>query len=90
MLALIRASLSPYLTSSNIGTFLLLFVLLPVLSLVMRIRRKRTGSGTIHGAADVRRRLAGHNTQAGVIGSLWREVVRAVGDTIRMGGGGLV
>lgn len=56
----------------------------------MRIRRKRTGSGTIHGAADVRRRLAGHNTQAGVIGSLWREVVRAVGDTIRMGGGGLV
>ena len=45
------------------------------------------GSGTIHGAADVRRRLAGQNT---LIGSLWREVVRAVGDTIRMGGGGLV
>lgn len=59
----------------------------------MRIRRKRIGSGTMTqgAAADVRRRLAaGQDAPAGVIGSVWREVVRAVGDTIRMGGGGLV
>ena len=44
------------------------------------------------GAADaVRRRLAANQTiGAGFLKKLWDETLRAVGDTVRMGGRGLV
>jgi hypothetical protein len=90
-LAVIRASLLPYLTSSRVTTFLLLFVLVPVISLIIKIRRQRkivAGAGL--GAAEVvKRRLANGQVQT-TIGRVWGEVVRAVTDTVRMGGGGLV
>ena len=92
ILALIRASLGPYLTSPRVTTFLLLFFLLPLVSLIMRIRRHRrtVDAGARLGAADVvRRRLANGQGQT-VISRIWAEVVKAVGDTVRMGGGGLV
>src|SRR5882762_11614681 len=91
-LAVIRASLLPYLTSSRVTTFLLLFVLVPVISLIIKIRRQRriVGTGAGLGAAEVvKRRLANGQVQT-TIGRVWGEVVRAVTDTVRMGGGGLV
>lgn len=92
-LTLIKASLGPYLTTSKMTTFVLLFVLLPLVSFVMRIRRRRrlmgAGAGGAAAADVVRRRLAASQSQ-NTIGWIWREVVRAVGDTVRMGGGGLV
>ena len=78
--------------------YFVVFVVFPAISLAVRIRRRnlrtvRAEKG-VTGAADVvRRKLRG--TQGGsvpggsLIGSLWSEVVRVVGDTIRMGGGGL-
>jgi uncharacterized membrane protein len=84
--------LGPYLTSSRVTTFLLLFFLLPLVSLIMRIRRHRrtVSAGAGLGAADVvRRRLANGQGQT-AIGWIWAEVVKAVSDTVRMGGGGLV
>jgi uncharacterized membrane protein len=90
--ALIRASLGPYLTSSRLTTFLLLFVLLPLVSLVLRIRRQRrtVRAGSRLAAGDVvRRRLASGRGQT-TISRIWEEMVKAVSDTVRMGGGGLV
>ncbi|KAF7979151.1 hypothetical protein HWV62_43399 [Athelia sp. TMB] len=95
-LALLRASLAPLggQLSGRVYTFVLLFVLIPLISLVLRIRRRQaSGVGGVAGvgAADaVRRRLAAAGAGAGVVGRVWSEVVRAVGDTVRMGGGGLV
>lgn len=63
------------------------------MSIAVRIRRRRRfmGGGGGGAAADiVRRRLAGGQAQGNSIAWLWGEVVKAVGDTIRMGGGGLV
>lgn len=54
----------------------------------------RITSGQATGAADaVRRRLrsaqAGTVAGTGFVSAMWNEMIRAVGDTIRMGGGGL-
>ena len=92
--------------------FALLFVVVPLLSFIVRVRRKKarlrglggtsTAAGTLTGSAspisavrpgvagsvvDVRRRLEGRQS---IFGSVWREVTRAVTDTVRMAGGGLV
>lgn len=45
-------------------------------------------SATITNAELVRRRLGG--VEAGVLGRIWGEVVRAVADTVKMAGSGLV
>jgi hypothetical protein len=106
--ALLRASLRPYLTRTRVTTFLLLFVLVPLISFVLRMRRRRlllTSSGVGAGltaatataaasasTADlVRRRLGtAGGSETGVIGRAWGEVLRVVGDTVRMAGSGLV
>ncbi|KAI0777029.1 hypothetical protein BC629DRAFT_1594749 [Irpex lacteus] len=83
-------------TKSKIMVYFVVFVVFPVISLAVRIRRRnfrlaQAGQGA-QGAADVvRRRLKGTTSGPGgsLLGSLWNEVARAVGDTIRMGGGGL-
>ncbi|KAJ3480784.1 hypothetical protein NLI96_g8103 [Meripilus lineatus] len=75
-------------------TFVLLFVIVPIVSFVLRLRRRRIAgvAGTSAGAAvEVRRRLRTGNAQGrGPIAMVWDEFVRAVGDTVRMGGRGLV
>jgi len=103
---LVRDTLRPHLTASKL-VFALLFVVVPLLSFVVRLRRKRArvrglgGAGAASplsavrpGAAgsvvDVRRRLGMGEGQQSVFGSVWREVTRAVSDTVRMAGGGLV
>ena len=55
------------------------------------------GVGSESGAAartkaveDVRRRLSGVQGRRGLVGTLWDEAVRAVWDTVTMGGRGLV
>ncbi len=83
-------------TKSKVMVYFVVFVVFPAISLAVRIRRRnfrlaQAGQGA-QGAADVvRRRLKGTTSGPGgsLLGSLWNEVTRAVGDTIRMGGGGL-
>jgi hypothetical protein len=94
MYALIKASLGPYLTTSNLTTFLILFIVFPLLSFVLKVRRRRLHTATAGTVVrestidQVRKRLkwGGRN----VLVRLSREVVRAVIDTIQMGGRGLV
>ncbi|KDR76121.1 hypothetical protein GALMADRAFT_247333 [Galerina marginata CBS 339.88] len=106
--ALIRASLAPYLTSTKVTTFLLLFVLVPLISFVLRMRRRRKllatlgGGGAVAGVAAassavtnaelVRRRLhaASGVVESGLVQRAWGEIVRVVGDTVKMAGSGLV
>ncbi|TFK40446.1 hypothetical protein BDQ12DRAFT_680980 [Crucibulum laeve] len=97
--ALIRATLAPYITTPRLSTFIVLFVLVPLLSFVLRIRHRRQrqllgggGSGTLSVTSNtdlVRRRLAAGN-ENGFLGRAWSEVIRAVADTVRMAGSGLV
>lgn len=83
-------------TTSRLTTFLFVFVLLPLVSLILRIRRHRrqqalrgsAGVGNIAAAEAVRRRL-GSGAGRSMIGWIWGEVVRVFGDALRMGGGGL-
>ncbi|KAF9466623.1 hypothetical protein BDZ94DRAFT_1251378 [Collybia nuda] len=94
--ALIKASLAPYLTTSNISTFFILFVIFPFVSLVLRARHKRRkaivsgnpGSYMQNNAALARRRL--QINEAGLLGRVWSDIVRVVLDTVRMAGSGLV
>ena len=103
-MSLIRAAFQPYLSRGlfsvpNLVAFVVLFVILPTLSLVLRFRRRRrlltsgsrganSGSGS-RVVADVRRRLGG--VQKGSIWrSVWEETIRTISDTFMMGGRGLV
>ncbi|KAG1737752.1 hypothetical protein EDB19DRAFT_1985045 [Suillus lakei] len=82
-LALIRSYLSHYFTAKKIATLFILF-LIPLLSLIIRRRRR------VETPADqVRRRLLEARGDS-IARRLWNELVRAVLDTVRMGGGGLV
>lgn len=72
--------------------------------MTLRIRRRRRlalggvgtpaltgGDASVNTAELVRRRLQAVNgRESGILGTLWSEVVRVVGDTIKMGGSGLV
>ena len=103
--ALIRASLAPYLASKRMTTFLVLFLLVPLISFVLRMRRRKK-SFNLNGAAQiaanvtatathaylVRKRLqtAGGGVKGSLFGRVWGEVVRVVGDTVKMAGSGLV
>ncbi|KAF7298024.1 hypothetical protein HMN09_01023500 [Mycena chlorophos] len=95
--ALIKASIAPYLTSTtrlsvvSIATF----VLLLVLPLFLRRRAARRQPDPPGGNAElVRRRLlaasAASGGGAGLLGRVLAATIRVVGDTIRMGGSGLV
>ena len=97
--ALIKASLAPYLTSARLPTLLLIFVFIPLISFVLRRRRRKRLASLTLGAANsanfsnadfVRRRLLGAETESGVPQRAWRQVVRVVTDTLKMAGGGLV
>ncbi|KAJ7497025.1 hypothetical protein FB451DRAFT_212059 [Mycena latifolia] len=97
--ALLKASLAPYITShvKLSAISLTTFVLLLVLPLLVRRRRAANKvSGELPGgnAELVRRRLlaasAASGGGAGLLGRMLAAVVRVVGDTVRMGGSGLV
>lgn len=83
-------------SKSKLTALFLLFVVFPIISFVIRARRRRITGGLAGpgGTADaVRRRLRAANQ--GIIGvgfaqRIWEEAVRAVSDTVRMGGRGLV
>jgi hypothetical protein len=76
-------------------TAFVFFILMPIVSIVFRLRKQRIAAPATNSdsanraAADVRRRLVGQK-QTGLLRSFWIEVVNAIGDTIRMGGRGLV
>ncbi|KAJ7072577.1 hypothetical protein C8F01DRAFT_1045281 [Mycena amicta] len=96
--AVIKASIAPYLTSParlsviSIATFVLLLVL------PLFLRRRRAAQKRVDlpaGNAElVRRRLlaasAASGGGAGLLGRVLAATIRVVGDTIRMGGSGLV
>lgn len=83
-------------TTSNVSTFFILFVVFPLVSLVLRARHRRRkavasgglGSYTPNSAELARRRL--QVDEAGLFGRVWGEVIRVVLDTVRMAGSGLV
>lgn len=81
-----------HLTKSKASTFILLLIIFPVLSLVFRLRRRKTVTGSSSGMAQsVRRRLqSGALQNKGVVAGVWGELVRSVVDTVKMGGRGLV
>ncbi|KAF5388275.1 hypothetical protein D9615_000289 [Tricholomella constricta] len=92
--ALIKASLTPYLTTSNVSTFFLIFIALPLVSLTLRARHRRRkalygSSGAGNNVELARRRLQGER-EIGVLGRAWGEAVRVVCDTVKMAGSGLV
>ncbi|KAG1825623.1 uncharacterized protein BJ212DRAFT_1443705 [Suillus subaureus] len=83
-LALLRYYFNHYFTANRIATLLVLFFLIPFMSLILRRRRR------LETPADlVRRRLLEARGDS-FARRLWNELVRAVLDTVRMGGGGLV
>ncbi|KAG1845488.1 hypothetical protein DFJ58DRAFT_800837 [Suillus subalutaceus] len=83
-LALVRSYFNHYFTASRIATLSIFFFLIPLMSLIFRRRRR------LETPADlVRRRLLEARGDS-IVRRLWNELVRAVLDTVRMGGGGLV
>ncbi|KAI0925522.1 hypothetical protein AcV5_008238 [Taiwanofungus camphoratus] len=104
-LALLRSSLDALLQSASrtkLTAWLLFIVAFPLLSFVFQLRRRRTriaaGSAPPGGGAaeEVRRRLRsaalleGKGGAGGILWRLWQEFLRAVSDTVQMGGRGLV
>lgn len=92
-----KAAIEPYLTTGRLTTLFLLFVVLPLASFLIRKRRRAArianaggagGVAAITNAELVRRRLGG--VEAGLLRRVWGEVVRAVTDTVKMAGSGLV
>jgi len=104
-LALLRSSfdaLVQRMSRTKVAAYLLLFVVFPLLSFVFRVRRRRA-SGAGNGAhssgttvEEVRRRLRssalmeGKGSAGGFVWQMWTELLRAVSDTVQMGGRGLV
>ncbi|KAI0649444.1 hypothetical protein C8Q79DRAFT_903518 [Trametes meyenii] len=94
-LALLSASvrsLLKELSRTKVLACAVLFVVLPLVSFALRLRRRRVAQGAGSGPTvdAVRRRLRGAEAQGGVAGRVWQEVARAVLDTVRMAGRGLV
>ncbi|KAH7911078.1 hypothetical protein BJ138DRAFT_1179807 [Hygrophoropsis aurantiaca] len=88
-LTLIKASLKPYFAANKLMALSILFFLLPLISFLFRIRRRREAGGTGSAADHVRRQLLDARSDS-LLRRLWNEGRRAVTDTVRMGGGGLV
>lgn len=59
-------------------------------SVVARIGSESGAASRTKAVNDVRRRLSGVQGRRGLISTLWDEAVRAVRDTVAMGGRGLV
>ncbi|EPT01621.1 hypothetical protein FOMPIDRAFT_1036126 [Fomitopsis schrenkii] len=96
-LALLRtscAALTRGVSRAKFLAYVLVFVVVPLLSFVLRVRRTRAakggGAGQRGAVEEVRRRLKGGGEGKGVVARVWEELVRAVGDTVQMGGRGLV
>jgi hypothetical protein len=86
-LALIRESLRAYLTTNRLTTLTILFLLLPLVSYIIRRRRARAAAApALASTADqVKRRL--FDTRGGsILHKLWSEVGSVIWDTVRMGG----
>ncbi|KIK99594.1 hypothetical protein PAXRUDRAFT_131787 [Paxillus rubicundulus Ve08.2h10] len=88
-LALIKEFLRSYLTANRLATLTILFILLPLVSYSIRSRRMRAVSTPQSTADHVKRRLYDARRDS-VLSRFWNEVIRAIFDTVRMGGGGLV
>ncbi|KAG5647337.1 hypothetical protein DXG03_000405 [Asterophora parasitica] len=89
--ALIQASLAPYLTTSSISTFFLVFVVLPLVSLMLRARhRRRIALANANNNAELVRRRLQNVAEVGILGRAWGEALRVVTDTVKMAGSGLV
>lgn len=95
-LTLIRSYIQTVLRTASkpkLAALFLLFVVFPLLSFFVRVRRRRLIMSPGGTAEQVRRRLRGpqgtSSGAAGLASRIWEEVFRAIGDTIRMGGGGL-
>ncbi|EAU85620.2 hypothetical protein CC1G_06333 [Coprinopsis cinerea okayama7 len=96
ILSLVKASLAPHLTTSKVTTFIILFVLFPVISWIWRIRYRRRRAAIAAALAPsnvdlVRRRLqVAGASDASLVTRLWKGSLRAVVDTVKMAGSGLV
>ncbi|KAJ3875061.1 hypothetical protein F5051DRAFT_415101 [Lentinula edodes] len=109
--ALIKASIEPLInqiigasSANKIASLCVVFVVVPVLSLLVRMLRRRArilmSSGPSAGTASVdlvRHRLQTVNNRSSVViysgrilAKAWWEIIRVVADTVRMGGSGLV
>lgn len=66
-----------------------MFVIFPMLSFLFRLRRQRITGVSSGAAEEVRRRLRAAEGKS-AFAKVWEEAVRAVMDTVRMGGRGLV
>ena len=60
-----------------------------MLSFLFRLRRRRITGVNAGAAEEVRRRLRAAEGKS-ALGKVWEEAVRAVMDTVKMGGRGLV
>ncbi|KAH8826666.1 hypothetical protein DL96DRAFT_1608625 [Flagelloscypha sp. PMI_526] len=96
LLTLLKTYLQPYTTPSNLMTIIFVFVIIPVVSVVMRIRRRRSlisgnSSGMSHGrnVDFVKRKLLEKDASGGGPG-VFGALVRSVADFVRMGQSGLV
>jgi hypothetical protein len=69
-------------------TISILFFLLPLLSLIIR-KRRRAQAPVVSTVDLVRRRLSEARGDS-IVRRFWGELVRAILDTVKMGGGGLV
>lgn len=93
--ALIRSYIQTVIRNASktkLTALFLLFVVFPFVSFFLRMQRRRMVTSSGGTANQVRRRLRGIEgsaTTTGLVVSLWGEIARAIGDTIRMGGGGL-
>ncbi|KAH7876375.1 uncharacterized protein C8R40DRAFT_131073 [Lentinula edodes] len=109
--ALIKASIGPLInriigasSANKIASLCVVFVVVPVFSLLVRMFRRRAripiSSGPSAGTANVdlvRHRLQTVNNRSSVVIALgkilvkaWWEIIRVVVDTVKMGGSGLV
>jgi hypothetical protein len=96
MLVLVRSYIRTLLQSTSkpkLIALFLLFAVFPFVPFFTRMRRQRLVSGQSRTAQQVRARLRGAQGGAlvatGVLTRLWDEIISAINDTIRMGGGGL-
>ncbi|KAI6025922.1 hypothetical protein F5J12DRAFT_454734 [Pisolithus orientalis] len=89
LLALIRAYLYRCFTVNRFTALSVLFLLLPVLSYLIRLRRTRGSNLPASTTDQVKRRLLDSRNDS-FVRRMWDEIVKAVIDTVRMGGSGLV
>ncbi|KAI6042569.1 hypothetical protein EDC04DRAFT_2866757 [Pisolithus marmoratus] len=78
-----------YLTMNRFTVLSVLFLLLPVLSYLIRLRRSRRSTLPASTTDQVKRRLLDSQSDS-FVRRMWDEVIKAVIDTVRMGGSGLV